>query len=187
MKMALIKIEHADLQGEVIKALGPYRPWSYHKSRGGTSSDYPRHSGLILDLKEMKQSSISYFCDVIVPLIRDQVGAMAVVPSHDPEKKTSGVHKLVSEIAKKKKGTVDAGRALIRTKKVDKLASGGDRSIDIHLESINVSKPGLIKDRFVLLFDDVTTSGNSLIACHDLLLGAGAKGVQCVALGKTTY
>jgi predicted amidophosphoribosyltransferase len=55
------------------------------------------------------------------------------------------------------------------------------------LDSIKVVKPDLIKGRRVLLLDDVKTSGNSLIACKELLLKAGAKEVVMVALGRTTH
>ena len=37
----------------------------------------------------------------------------------------------------------------------------------------------------VLLLDDVTTTGNSLIACRDILLKNGADDVIMFALGKT--
>lgn len=36
----------------------------------------------------------------------------------------------------------------------------------------------------VLLIDDVTTTGNSLYACKEILLQAGADTVEMFALGK---
>lgn len=36
----------------------------------------------------------------------------------------------------------------------------------------------------VLLMDDVTTTGNSLYACREILLQAGADHVEMFALGK---
>jgi len=36
----------------------------------------------------------------------------------------------------------------------------------------------------VLLLDDIAKSGASLMACRELLLGAGAETVQAMALGR---
>ena len=36
-----------------------------------------------------------------------------------------------------------------------------------------------------MLLDDITTSGNSLLACRDILIANGAKRVEMLALGRT--
>ncbi len=41
-----------------------------------------------------------------------------------------------------------------------------------------------IKGDIVLLMDDVTTTGNSLYACKQILLERGADSVEMFALGK---
>jgi len=90
---------------------------------------------------------------------------------------------LATELAKR--GTrVDGSDCLVRTTKIDKLAHGGDRSIEVHLQSIAVALPELIRKRDVLLLDDVMRTGNSLFACRKLLLDAGARSVQCAAIGR---
>ncbi|OWP25379.1 hypothetical protein CA839_05265 [Fusobacterium polymorphum] len=61
----------------------------------------------------------------------------------------------------------------------------GQRSIQPHLDSIIVNTPEIIKDKSIILFDDVTTSGCTFEACKELLLNNGAKEVLCIALGKT--
>lgn len=42
-----------------------------------------------------------------------------------------------------------------------------------------------VADEVVLVVDDVTTSGNSLYACRDILMEHGAKRVALLALGQT--
>ncbi len=37
----------------------------------------------------------------------------------------------------------------------------------------------------VLLLDDITTSGNSLLACRDILIANGAKRVEMLVIGRT--
>ena len=50
---------------------------------------------------------------------------------------------------------------------------------------MQVIKPDIIKNRIVLLLDDVFTTGTSLWAGRKLLLNAGAEDVVLFALGKT--
>jgi predicted amidophosphoribosyltransferase len=38
-----------------------------------------------------------------------------------------------------------------------------------------------------MILDDVMTTGNSLVACRQLLLDAGADEVICAAMSQTTY
>ena len=42
-----------------------------------------------------------------------------------------------------------------------------------------------IKGETIFLFDDITTTGCSLLACKELLLDAGAAQVAMIALGQT--
>jgi predicted amidophosphoribosyltransferase len=174
-----------NLQGEDIIVLGTYRPWGHHKQMGGDGSNWPEHSRRILDLKEGKKVGVDYFFDYMSDKLK-RVEAIAIVPSHDPAKGPGGLHTLARRLAASR-GCVDASSALRRHTKIDKLASGGDRSIGVHLNSIDVPERGLIKGNKVLLVDDVMTSGNSLLACRKILLKAGASEVKCVALGRTTY
>ena len=74
---------------------------------------------------------------------------------------------------------------LIRNQSVDKLATGGERSLAIQTSSIIVNDAYNLSEDVILLVDDVTTSGNSLVACRDLLLNNGAKRVAMFALGRS--
>ena len=165
--------------------LGPYRPWTHHKNMGGNGLDYPRHSGRILDLKESKAGAVNYFVQQIDPIICPGI-VLCSVPSHDPEKLDSGIRRL-AEALSALQGRVHVADGLVRTVKVPKLAHGGDRSIEVHLNSIRVNTPDLVRKRNVLLLDDVTTTGNSLMACRQLLLKSGAARVGMLSLGRTNY
>ncbi len=169
--------------GAMIVAYGSYKPWTWHKMEGGDGSNYPEFSGRILDLKEGKAHAVEYFRERVEPDLGNGF-AVAVVPSHDPESPGLGLRALAAALAQNG-GRIDASGCLVRTVKIDKLAHGGDRSINVHLGSIAVTNAALIKGRDVMLLDDVTRTGNSLFACRRLLLDAGARSVQCVALGRT--
>ena len=169
--------------GDGIYAYGTYRPWSWHKSFGGDWSSYPAHSGKLLDLKKNDARAVQYFFNIVVPTINSGI-AIAVVPSHDPTSVVSGTRTLANRLAAID-SRHDATGALVRTQKIAKLATGGDRSLSVHLGSVVVPNPQLVRGRTVLLLDDITTSGHSLLACRKLLLDAGAEHVECAALGRT--
>jgi predicted amidophosphoribosyltransferase len=170
--------------GQEIYSYGSYKPYWIHKEEGGDSSTYPEHSGKVLDVKDGYPRGINHFAALLEKDLGDDF-AIAVVPSHDPEKRDSGLKSLAAELAKVGRRRTDASECLVRTKKIDKLAHGGDRSIEVHLNSVEIAKPELIKGRDALLIDDVMKTGNSLRACAQLLLKAGAKSVRCITLGAT--
>lgn len=168
-------------QGEII-AFGSYKPWTWHKLEGGDGSNYPTYSGKILDLKEGKDGAVPYFKDHILPHLGANV-VIVTVPSHDPEKTGSGLAALVAALSGSN-GRIDGSKYLKRTKKIDKLAHGGDRRVEVHLASIEVVNPALVRGKDVLILDDVTRTGNSMFACRKKLLEAGARSVECAAIGK---
>ena len=73
----------------------------------------------------------------------------------------------------------------MRSETIDKLATGGERSMDIQKKTLAVNPELPIADNVILVVDDVSTSGNSLMACRDLLLENGAERVAMFALGKS--
>ena len=89
------------------------------------------------------------------------------------------IHKLAEN------GRFDGTQCIRRTVKIDKLALGGSRDENVHLNSLEVIDSDLYHQKEVLIIDDVTTSGNSLKVCRQLFLNKGATSVQCLALGLT--
>ena len=180
--MAILE-SHDKFWGKVA-IWGQYKPYSLHKEQGGDSSNYPGHSGKILDLKDDKAGAVHYFADLIEPELSAGI-VIVTVPSHDPESQSGGLKKLAARLAENG-NRVDGSSCLVRTQKIGKLALGGDRSKEVHLKSLTVKDTALISGKDVLLLDDVATSGNSLEAGKELLLKAGARSVRRAAIGKTT-
>lgn len=143
---------------------------------------------LILDLKmgdaAQQEAAIKRIFKAIDANLEKDI-VIAVVPSHDPNKVDSGIRKLALKLAGA--GRIDGTGCLVRHTKVAKKTGGGSRDISIDLNSIRVEKQEILTGHAVLLLDDVATSGNSLAACKQLLENAGAKYVQCVAIGKTVH
>jgi predicted amidophosphoribosyltransferase len=164
-----------------IMYLGEYYPyWRRGHQRNPNFDDF---SNWILELKKNSQGAIQYFYNQINLFSSGFV--IAVVPSHDPNHTASGVTVLAKKLASNRR--IDATSCLFRHEKIEKLAHGGQRNIQIHLDSIRCRYANLIKSHEVLLLDDVTTSNNSLNACKKILLDNGARLVQAFALAQTTH
>jgi predicted amidophosphoribosyltransferase len=156
----------------------------YHPYHGGRNELFDGFSSKILELKENNILAVNHFFNLLKNYF-DEDYTITVVPSHDPLKTTSGLKTLAQKLATFNNWT-DATSCLIRTKKIGKLAHGGNRSIDVHLNSIRVNNANLIRGKNVLVLDDVTTSGNSLLACKKLLKEASALNIRTFAIAKTS-
>lgn len=156
----------------------------YHPYRNGTNDKFDKFSKNILGLKECNMQSILYFNRLFNGYFRSYF-TIVTIPSHDPSKPISGIQILASMICNSGVSIINGTNCLIRTKKISKLSKGGSRDIDVHLSTLALQNQELIKDKRVLLFDDVTTTGNSLFAGQQLLLNAGALKVQCFAIAQT--
>jgi len=140
-------------------------------------------AGRILDFKDAHASAIEEFRAKIDPILGSNF-AICVIPSHDPAKARGPLHTLAGQLAGQHQRT-DASACLIRHKLIPKLATGGSRAKQVHMDSIRVEHAGIVRGRAVLILDDVTTSGGSMDACMDLLRAAGAAEVRGLCLGKT--
>lgn len=186
--MSQIEVPHPAIPAPaVIYALGKYLPWRHHRNMGGDSFSYPEHSGKLLDLKDGKERGLIYCQKVLTAEIKTNISlAIAAVPSSDATKIRSGVQQLVSRFAPVI-GGLDLGDLVIRTKSISKLATGGNRAMQVHLDSMAVNNIDRAEGRIVMLLDDILTTGNSLAAARQILLDAGAADVICVAMGQTSY
>ena len=139
-------------------------------------------SGKILDLKEGKPAAVQYFYNLLDAEICEDV-TICVVPSSDENKKNTGMTMLGEMLAQDGK-RINKVFYLQREHSIDKLATGGNRDKSVHLNSISTLDDMEISGDVVLLMDDVTTTGNSLYACKEILLSKGANKVEMFALGK---
>jgi Phosphoribosyl transferase domain len=174
---------HTNYWGGWLASFGTYKPWGVHRQGGGTWDDFPDHGKNILNFKKGETAPIDVFQAQIEPELPDNI-AIVTVPGHDPAKQGKGLSTLAARLASKG-NRIDASSVLVRTKKIVKLANGGDRSEKVHAESISAANAHLIKGKDVLLLDDVAKTGNSLRACQKILMAAGARSVECATIGKT--
>lgn len=160
-----------------IFCLGIYIPYSRRDEfQDSFSKD-------ILKLKNINQSIIYYFARELDCVVPDDV-CLCMVPSSNPENTRTGITKII-EILATKKNRSNGAECLTRITPITPLKYGGNRNMQVHLDSIICTHQYKIKNKYVVLLDDVCTTGNSLRACAKILEINGAKAVMCIAVAKT--
>jgi hypothetical protein len=165
---------------DCIYSAGYYHP--YRSVDNEPNPKFNKWSSYILDLKNRSEYAIDFFYGELNPRLGKGF-PIACVPSHEPGARPSGTVLLAQKLVNNNR--IDATSCLGRHKKIQKLSGGGNRSKALHLQTIKVENGHLIRDKVVLLLDDVYTTGNSLHACRQLLSEAGANSVYCLVLGRT--
>lgn len=158
---------------------------NYVQKKYWSNDDFPDdgYTAFILEIKNHFQKSIKEAIELLNHSLRG-FDAVAVVPSHQANGQISGMSQIASGLARcsQKK---DATSCLQRHSTIQKLAENGNRAIGVHLKSITLHDENLIKDKRVLLLDDIRTTGNSLEACKQILQEASPKSVHPLALGQS--
>jgi phosphoribosylpyrophosphate synthetase len=138
--------------------------------------------------KTPNQVAIQFFVERLREYGLEGDIGIAVVPSSTKENRNTGIRRIGTELLTFDDPALprhDLINSLIRTVTIEKASKGGPRGKRIHLETIEVDNESLVAGKRILLIDDITTTGGTLHACAELLLGAGASYVQRFALLKT--
>ena len=157
---------------------------SYHAYWKWEFGEKVRNSN-ILDFKKGYAQTIEHFRKSVAKVIASGF-PVCVVPSHmaSSDNSASPTARLAKGLVESN-NVIDATNCILRVRSIQKRSKGGDRGLEVHLNSVKVVNSEVIKGKTVLLLDDVMTTGNSLSACRQLLLDAGAENVLCLALAQT--
>lgn len=176
-------------------AVTPYFPyWVYDdQNQRKKNPKWNRGCGYILDIKDNGknvQQAVAAFLPPLLTKIKANIPngtiqIVATVPGHKEGSTSPALVDLTKVIAARLQ-TRSLPYLVKRTRTIDKLAHGGNRSESVHIDSMVVTNHLEIEGKVILLVDDVMTTGNSMIAAAKLLLGAGARVVHLIALGQTS-
>ena len=158
-----------------IPYLEPYYPISYQPDN---------YSKMIRDLKDNDEFAVEYFYNRLKDYFEKNINTIVIVPSHDPGSHVSGIKSLADKLAKYRRWN-DYSDLITREKFIEKLSAGGDRRMRVHRESLKAERIKSILLKKILLIDDVTTTGNSIYACMEILESIGARYIQPFTLAKT--
>jgi predicted amidophosphoribosyltransferase len=145
--------------------------------------------GRLLDFKEGKgwavAAEIKEMQTALKSLEMSEPILVALVPGHEAKTTNAGcplARVALALAASDKRLTADID-LIIRHTTIPKLATGGNRGIQVHLDSMRVTRrvPGAT----VIVLDDVVTTGNSMAASRQLLGEKAAKHVAGISLCQT--
>ncbi|RUS27888.1 hypothetical protein BC938DRAFT_482603 [Jimgerdemannia flammicorona] len=166
----------------------------YHPSQGGRNRlHYEPHTQAILRLKSQNLDLDDYFESPIsahVRMVVENYGRadIMIIPSHDPSTPNSKFKDLVEYCIARIPGAISRLDDFQRVEPSPKLSdpwNAQDRLPDTLIDTCEIY--GYRNARTVIVFDDVITSGSSMVGADLLLREEGYSHVLCVALGRTAY
>lgn len=165
-----------------------YKYWIYEDGEKFINPEFSNEcGGYILEVKNGKTSGINYYEKKLVEIFRQMDindSWITIVPSSKKDVLNEGMCELINRVVSQLKD-VKFYQCLNRKYTIEKLATGGNRSIKNHSNSIELcGERETYYGAKIYLIDDIMTTGNSLLACKKILEEAGAN-VVCIALGKT--
>ncbi|MES2364134.1 MAG: phosphoribosyltransferase [Pseudomonadota bacterium] len=157
---------------------------------------FDNHSQQILNLKSPERPNyfnpaVKYCAARLLAFLKsnhqDESVEFLIIPSSTKGKTSLGLEKIVLAVCRTDKRFTYVEGSLFRHRTIDKLAKGGDRSLHVHLDSMDYSeKPG--SPRVKILLDDVMTSGNSLTGAITVIRQVDARHlIVPLVFGKTTH
>lgn len=170
-----------------------YSICDYPPYRGGSNPDINRNTYKIMDLKS---ASAQNHDAVVIEFgkrlndgtkrLADSLGIttlqVAIVPSSEQGKVSVGLEAMLNHV--QDVNIIYNEKFIVRDVTVPKAHLGGGRSYQKNIDSVSVHvKPD--PNIPLLLIDDVSTSGNSLNSCREILLKSGVKRVYMVTIGRT--
>ena len=159
-----------------VLTLGWYHPTSSSKTN--------RFSKMVLFLKAKQKFAINYFTKALLNnFANNNTYQIITVPSHDPHFQ-NGITMLAKNLCKQSDKFIDITAAVKRIQFVDSFCKTNNRNSIILINSIKIDK-SLVKGANILLLDDISTSGTSLLTIEKMLIAAGAASVTLMALAQT--
>ncbi len=168
-----------------------YYPCRDPKTGEVNNDFYDNNCGILLDFKQNKGDSLDYvrgylyndpdWQKLTAELAGEDVHLYAF-PSCTVDNFNSGLYALIDDVCRANPGFFDAGKCLLRTKPLNP----EEKKVSSHMATISKTLCVDITDESIaIIFDDVTTTGASLKAGHDILKKAGYKTIICIAIAKT--
>ena len=164
------KYENGTYSDQIIKGLKRYPTIDYHNN----------YKGYFKEFENMREIFINNFLKKY-NIEKDYM--IVCVPSCEVTDKNKDALALMIESICKRYGYVDGSQILKRIIEIEPQKHAKKRCQETHINSIEVK--GSVIDKKIILIDDITTSGCSLLACKRILLDAGARKIITFAFSKT--
>lgn len=169
-----------------------HKYWLVHRLIKNPKRD--QNTGLMLDLKSSSERNHAQAIRHFGTAFAKELGTVidrradvyiAIVPGHTVDALSPGLQSIVNNHIRTAFKVVNRVNPLRRHTTVEKRSTGGARSVESVLRSVEVVQSAIAPGASVVLLDDVMTTGSSLEGCTTLLYKAGAVGVWPFALLRT--
>ena len=169
-----------------------HRYWNDRENRIKNPA-FDRHSNMLLSLKQKDnrqfREAVNYCASHVVEAL-NAVGSpveFVIVPSRTAGKVSDGLVAIVNAACKANRRFSYRPGSLVRTRTIEKLATGGNRSRAVHTNSLRYVESATAPATKVVI-DDIMTTGNSISAAV-LLIKAQRPEAQVFAmvLGRTVH
>jgi hypothetical protein len=154
-----------------------------------SSNDF---SQTLIEIKNKNINIIKQYSEKVLSLLELERKWLAgcilcTAPSSNKENIETGIT-IFSDHLLQKFTLTNGIHLLKRIQTIDKSATSKIRHTkEDHLNTIAVQNKDMIRNKRILLIDDIETTGATINACDDLLMHAGAAEVIQMCLGKTVY
>lgn len=165
-----------------VHHLGPY-----YRSKDPRHDD--EHSQRVLRLKAKNAEAIEWFRGRLDELLPTSEVALVAVPASPLGPTSNGITMLIEKLADGV-GRKNASASLVRTKALGAMhihtSSRGRASLSEQIESMALQRPYAFSGRYVILLDDVMTTGATMLAAlHHIKRFNSEHHVECLVLAKT--
>lgn len=144
------------------------------------------HSKFILRLKDGDDEAIRYFESLLCSVLSEtNEFVVCPYPSSKVGYASMPLQRLVHIACERLPSCINGHQVIFRKQSVQKKSLGGSRNFSLEVGSIEVRNADIIRNRQVLLIDDVTTTGKSLQAGAAVLYDSGAELVVKLGLAQT--
>ena len=170
----------------LMPSLGYYKPNRMVPERD-SSNDF---SQILIEIKNKNINIIKQYSEKVLSLLELERKWLAgcilcAAPSSNKENTETGIT-IFSDHLLQKFTLTNGIHLLKRIQTIDKSATSKIRPTkEVHLSTIIVQHKDMIRNKRILLIDDIKTKGDTLNACDDLLMHAGAAEVIQMCLGET--
>lgn len=117
------------------------------------------------------------------------VDVVTAVPLHDSRLRARGYNQsaLLGQVVAQQQGWVFDARAVTRVRETASQVGLTARERRDNVTGAFVADPGTVREKRVLVIDDVLTTGATMCACADALRAAGAEAVMGAVLAGATF
>lgn len=147
--------------------------------------DHPQSNTIRL-FKSGFRPALKHYFYILLKLTQKHIKTphiVVTVPSSNANK-TNSITKIAKALPLKNTMLIDGTTAIKKKFSTKSFCTTNNRNIDNLAASLEI-KTEMIKNKDILLLDDVTTTGKTFELIENLLLQAGANSVTCLALAHT--